>query len=827
MVMRSMIKLTYRSIRTFLGRYLALLLIVTLGVGFFSGLKITKDAMANACENFLTEQSFYDFQCYSTLGFTQSDVSALSSLSFVQEAEGFQTFDALVEYQTDNHMQQGSKPFHFLTLPERVSLPSLTAGRMPKAADECLADDEIFTEKDIGSQIEITSVSNGEISEQLCNTTYTIVGLADSPMYIGLERGSTNIGNGTLEGYFYLLPSAFKSEVFTEIQLTLTEDAPIYSDQYDDLIESHEDEVFDTCQELATVRYNELLLQTGLPQEMAEQSGLSQPQTYVLTRNENSGYVSFENDTSIVSGIANIFPVFFILIAMLVCITTMTRMVEEERTQIGVLKALGFRDGTITAKYLLYAGSASVIGWLAGYFLGTWILPKIFWMAYQPLYDFSSLPYYASFPLAILTLVVSLIGILVSTWLSCRKELGSMPANLLRPRAAKNGKRICLERVTPLWKRLSFLQKITLRNMVRYKQRLVMMLVGIGCCAGLVVTGFGVRDSMLDTTVMQYDMVQTYDAEVSFAAGTQEQIAEPLSNIDDVEDTLFCSVKRLNVSNGNNSFTAGVYSFADTGSVGNFWDFHTGEKTISFPGTGEAIVGKKVAQKLSLQVGDSVTLKDPSVGELTVKVSGIFDNYIDNFVMISADTYQTGFGEWQSNTALLHLQGTADDMEKTAETLTGINGITGVLQLSVTRENIDSVMSCMNYVIWMVILFSGALAFIVIFNLTNINLAERSREIATVEVLGFYPKETESYVLRENLVLSIIASLIGLPIGVLFHYVVMQMIQIDLISFPTFIAPLSFLYAFLCTLFFAVLVNLFMRRRIVNVHMAESLKAVE
>lgn len=812
--MTSIVKLTCRSIRSFFGRYMALLLIVMLSVSFFAGLKVTKDAMAGTCEDYFVAQNFYDYRLLSTLGFTEEDVDQVTQLSFVEAAEGLKSLDAIMEWE-DN-----SRSFHLLSLPESVSLPSLAAGRMPEEENECLADAGAFEEEDIGSVLSLA----GEGEDSLAYTEYTIVGLVHSPAYLGLDRGTTNIGNGSLDGFLYLPASSFTTEAYTEMQLTLSETAPIYSKEYEELVESHENELTELCQELAEDRYNDLLAQTGLPVELAEQAGIAEPEVYVLTREENAGYVSFENDTSILSGIANIFPVFFVLIAMLVCITTITRMVDEERTQIGVLKALGFGNGAISAKYLLYAGSATLIGWLIGFFLGTWGLPQVFWFAYRALYDFAPLSYLFSPSLALLTLVVSMIGILGSTWLSCRKELGSRPALLLRPRAAKTGKRVFLERITPLWKHLRFLQKVTLRNMFRYKQRLVMMLVGISCCAGLVLTAFGVRDSMVDTGSLQYETVQKYDMEVSFTEGTEETVQETLAEIDGIDGVQLCSLHRMDVRTDDTSLTVSLYSFASAETLASFWDLHTGEEAVSFPEEGEAVVGRKVAEKLALSVGDAMEVQNTDLRTTTVTVSGIFDNYVDNVVLMSADTYQSAFDGWQANTALLNVSG---DTEALAETLTGQEAFTGVTQLSATRENIDSALSCLDYIISLIVLFSGALAFIVIFNLTNINLAERSREIATVEVLGFYPRETESYVLRENLVLSVLASIIGLPLGVLFHRIVMHMIVIDAMYFPAQITPLSFVLAFVCTVVFAVAVNLFMKRRIGKINMAESLKAVE
>lgn len=826
----SILKLTRRTIRSFFGRYMALLLIVALGAGFFAGLKITTDAMVNTGDLYLAEQNLYDFRLYSTLGFTQEDVDSFAALPGVSAAEGTVSVDALVNYEDGEHSVK------LMAVTKRVNLPSLEAGRMPSAEGECLADAKLFDEDDIGQVIYLAEENSESVSGALTGDAFTIVGTAHSPLYLSLDRGAANIGSGSLYAFLYLPLDSFTSEVFTEVSVTLTETAKIYSDEYDELIEAYKETVTDECTRLADERYETLLADNGLTDEMAqmlgfdgltelaESFGISQPQTYVLTRAENAGYVSFENDTAILSGVANIFPVFFILIAMLVCITTITRMVDEERTQIGVLKAMGFSSGAITAKYLLYAGSATVIGWALGFFACTWGLPKIFWFAYNALYNFAPLAYLFSPTLAGLTLAASLVGILGSAWLSCRKELSSVPAQLIRPRAAKNGKRILLEHLTILWNRLSFLQKITLRNMFRYKKRFIMMLVGIGCCAGLVVTAFGVRDSMIEVGTVQFETIQMYDLEVTFEAGEEDAAREVLDGLEEAEAYLPANIDRVDLLGKANMNSISLMSFADTDGLSGFWDFHSGEEDIPFPERGEVLVSAKIAEKLGLTEGETLEIRNTDMQTCTLTVSGIFENYIYNFVILSAETYTDAFGAWQANSALVRING---DSEETARLLTDSGAFTGVSQLATTKHNVDSALSCLDYIIWMVVLFSGALAFIVIFNLTNINLAERSREIATVQVLGFYPKETGSYVLRENLVLSVLASIIGLPLGTLFHRAVMSMIVIDMFTFQVKIRPVSYVLALICTVIFAVIVNLVMKRQINKIQMVESLKAVE
>jgi putative ABC transport system permease protein len=838
----SVCKMTWRSIRNLFGRYFALLLIVMLSVGFFSGLKITKSAMADTAGQYLNAQSFYDFEMISTWGYSEENVEAFRTLSYVREAEGGYAMDALLTYDDNEN------PYQLISIPEKINLPSLVAGRMPKAEDECLADSRCFTEADIGAKITLSENNTEDVLSGLEEHEYTIVGLANSPLYLNLDRGTTGIGSGAREGFLYILPENYTEETYTAVYATLTETAEIYSSAYDDLIETYEEEMTETAEKEADDRYQELLSDMGIPEDMAETYGFKAPEVYVLTRDENTGYVSFESDTSIISGISNIFPLFFIIIAMLVCITTMSRMVDEERTQIGVLKAMGLSNGRIAAKYMLYAGSATAIGWAIGFFAGTWGLPQIFWKAYGALYGFAPMKYYFHPYLAVLTLAAALLGLLGSTWIACRRELFAAPAQLIRPRAAKAGKRILLERIFPFWNRLSFLRKITIRNMFRYKKRLVMMLIGIGCCTALLVTGFGVRDSMIDIGSLQYGQIQKYDYEVGFSGDDILPVKTILDENDDVKDALFCDLQRVDLYGAEKFSSVNLLSFSEeeAENLSSFWDLKSDGECLAFPKKGCALVSRRVAEKLSLEVGDSFEIEDADMQTMTVEVSGVFENYVDNYVIVFEETMEEAFGEWAENTALVRVSDTSGgsvgisgeiDNDFTIDTiikdddlakkLNAADEITSVTALSSAKETVENAMSCLDYIIWLIVLFAGALAFVVIFNLTNINLAERSREIATVEVLGFYPNETRSYVLRENLVLSVLAGILGLPLGTIFHRVVMGMILVDGMTFDVHIAPVSYLMALICTVAFALLVNLFMRRQIEKIPMAESLKAVE
>lgn len=868
--MRATIKLTIRSIRASLARYLALLLIVFLGVGFFAGLKVTRSAMTGTCAQYLRQQNFSDLQLISTLGLTEGDVRAFAALDGIEKAEGTVSVDVMLEVR--GHAQA----LRLHALPQSINRPRLVAGRLPKKKDECLADDRLFSEKDIGRTLKVVEDSASGDGVQVRSDELTITGLCSSPLYLGRDRGSTSIGSGTLQGFLYVPKETLKSSACTGIDLTFSEERTIYSSAYDRLAQKNRKRVRALLESRAKKRYEDLAdeivtsaQQRALVQVQAEaamripvltpkktrqkildemtrkaleavpsrkelirKAGLQQADLYVLTRRQNAGYVSFESDTSILSGIADLFPLFFVAIGMLVCVTTMSRMVEEDRTQIGTLKALGYSDAAVTARYLLYAGSATVLGWLLGFFGGTLAIPRLFWLAYSSQYNFAPLIWVFSPSLAAITLAVSLAGILGSTWIACRRDLQDTPAALIRPRSLKAGKRILLERVRPLWRHLTFLQKITLRNMFRYKQRLAMMVAGIGCCTALIVTSFGVGDTMAPVAERQYTKIQHYDLEAGFDPEKTDQAAleKKLGEMDAVKGFLPCRLLTVDLSgkgsSGPSMTSVPLYSLTreDSRNLSAFWTLRRDGQGLSFPGRGEALVSRKIAEKLGLSAGDVLIIRDADLQELKVRVSGIFDNTVGNSVFVRADTCREGFGTARANAFLLRVQGSA---KGTAERLTRIDGIRSITSLAEAREKVDTSLDCLGYIITLMVLFSGALAFLVTFNLTNINLAERSREIATVEVLGFYPRETSSYVLRENVILSVLASLIGLPVGTAFHHAVMRLIVIDAMAFDLTIRPGSYLLAVVCTIAFSLIVDLFMRRQIRRISMAESLKAVE
>lgn len=577
-----------------------------------------------------------------------------------------------------------------------------------------------------------------------------------------------------------------------------------------------EEETADAEAELADAR-----------QELAD---LEKPDTYVLTRDENIGYACYESDSSIIEGIAGVFPVFFFLVAALVCMTTMARMVEEQRTQIGVLKALGYGKGSIVGKYLFYSGSAALIGCITGFLVGSYVFPKVIWTAYGIMYRLGDIEVMLDWRLALISLVVSLLCSMGTTAATCRYELTEMAAQLMRPKAPKAGKRIILEKIPFLWNRMSFLVKVSMRNIFRYKQRFFMMVFGIGGCTALLVTGFGVKDSISSIIDSQYGEIQINDLNVVFSEPYYEMDSSEFEAVMETyaQEYMIAFEESIDLYYGEETRSVNLVIPEKPEEIGACLNLHTPDgEAIAYPGTGEAVLTKKLAEKSGISVGDEVSLRDEDGNSLTVRVSGISENFIYNYVYLSPETWTAQIGqEPEYRSAYLNVQEGQDVYEVSAAVM-NCKGVSSVTAYEDMRVRFGSMMESLNYVVLLIIICAGSLAFIVLYNLTNINITERLREIATIKVLGFYRNETASYVFRENLMLTGVGTLVGLVMGKYLHEFVMYKVDIDMIAFDVHIAPLSILYSILLTFVFAAVVCCVMNRKLDAINMAESMKSIE
>lgn len=1172
----NMWKSTFREIKQSFGRFMAIFSIVALGVSLFSGLKVIQSAMVQTTDEYLREKTFYNYRVISTLGYEQEDVDFLAARQDVRMAEGAVTFDILCK--TADNSEMVMKTFN---LPENIGSIELMAGRMPEAADECIADSHCFTQEAIGQKLTLSDTNAEDDLEKFAYGEYTIVGIAQSPNYIQFERGNTSLGNGRIAGFLYLPMEGFDTDFFTEILVKFDEDYKIYSDEYDAFMDEKESEWEELAQEAADHRYDrimkeaeaeladanqefeekkaeaeteledakieladakkeledgdkkiaegkkeladgrkeledgrdmleknrarlhdaeqeiasgtqeleagdrqleenrklleekeaqaaegrrkleegqigldeqkirlaaageqltqvkesvkllreqldackeqlgamtpeqqkevlapleqgidallsnleamgtvqedhteaatgtetqnltadqrvyqmeakltaaeeaiaaqEAVISEGLVQlekaqaeldvqrekldeadkqlasakeelsaaqaqtdasreelelgkrqvkagwsafsqgeaELAKAEGrladgetellekekeladgwkeyrdgleeyqegyqeyieeiaegeakiadakqeiadIEKPETYVLGRETNIGYVCFENDSAIVDGIANVFPVFFFAVAALVCITTMNRMVEEQRTQIGILKALGYSRAAIMGKYLFYSGTAAITGCILGYFFGTWFFPKIIWAAYGSMYDVDDIVYVFDGGLLIFSLAVSAACSMGTTYLTCRKEFSEVAAELMRPKAPKAGKRVVLEQIPFLWKRMKFLHKVSYRNVFRYKKRFFMMVIGIGGCTGLLLTGFGIRDSIANIANDQYDRIQIYDVNVMLADEVTGETKALLQNVADgrVKDALFVMEKAIDLVTEDSIKTIDLVAVDEEDDISAYVTLKNemGD-VLTYPKNGECILSRKIADTYELKIGDHVKFVDENNHEMELTLSGITENYLYNYVYMTTETYEQYLGEKAvMKSVYMNVKDDVDSHKLSAD-LMKEDKVASATVLSDSKERFTSMIQSLNLIVAVIIICAAFLAFIVLYNLTNINITERIREIATIKVLGFYKNETASYIFRENLILTSIGALAGLFLGNVFHAFVMSQIQVDQVAFAVRILPMSYLYSILLTFLFAFVVNLFMSGKLENVSMTESLKSVD
>ena len=1096
---RSIIKLTKREIRSSLGRYLAIFAIIALGAGLFVGLRLSRPDFLETYNNYTNKTNFYDFRLVSTLGLTDEDIAEVKKMDGVKLAEGAVGADFLFNTADEDNLIMMAQ-----SIPENVNQIKLKAGRMPEKANECLADPDMYSKDDIGSTIKLSKDNSEQTFDTFAYDEYTIVGLADSVLYINMERGSSTLGNGSVKGYIYIPADGFSTDYYTDIYVCVDSEGYVYSDEYeqstqeyvdglekfmseravirrdaiiddamsqlddakkqyedgkaqydaakadydagyaeytkkksdteaqlekarkeienaermmgdssvidqkqaeldaakaeldkgqaeyerglqqfnakaklaygavDEQIAYYENRISDKQNDIAAQnaeieslnaqlaeaqangdslkvrliewkiktandrisrdnadieRYNERLevhrqkraevdaelepyrkqledakaqLDAGYAQiesgqaeldaarEMISSGGaqleaakkqyeqgkaeaergfaeaekelasgkaqldaakaeldkgaaeldsaekqiknINHADTYVLDRDTNAGYVCFESDTNVVQSVASVFPVFFFLVAALVCLTTMTRMIADQRTQIGIMKALGYSSGAIMGKYMFYSGSATVLGSIFGIAAGSFAFPAIVWFGYGLIYNLSGLMFTMNWPLAARITAANLAVTLLVTWYCCAKELKCAPAELIRPKAPEAGKRILLERIPVVWNDMSFMQKVSARNIMRYKKRIFMMLLGIGGCTALVLTALGLNDTIQNVVMRQYDDIILYDYEITMAYDMNEEEQEIFFSDagDDIKDAVFLYRGLAEVSDGD-AIKNATLTVTDGKKLCKYIDLSYDGEPIDYPGRGEAAINYNLARQLGgIEVGDEIKLTTSEKKELTVTVSALFDNYVDSFVFISPETCEEQLGEVPEYKSALANAPDGADINRCAEALThDVDGVRGVTLSTDIKERMSSMLDGLLVVVAAIILCAGLLAFIVLYNLTNINISERIREIATLKVLGFYPNEAAHYVFRENLILTGAGAVFGLGLGVALHAFVMNAIKVDMMYFKPHISFLSFAVSIVITFVFAVIVNAIMRRRIDNIDMAGALKSIE
>lgn len=556
---------------------------------------------------------------------------------------------------------------------------------------------------------------------------------------------------------------------------------------------------------------------------------------YVLTRESSYSFRDYESSANRMKAIATVFPLFFIIVAGLVCLTTMTRMVEEERGLIGTYKALGYGKATIALKYVIYAFLASLTGAVIGCAAGLKLFPYIIYESWNIIYQMPAIKYASHTILSVVAVASLILVTLIATLYSCYNELSEVPSALMRPKAPKNGKKILLEH-TFIWKHLSFTKKVTMRNIFLYKKRFFMTVIGIAGCGALITAGFGIKDSVQSIIDNQYGQIIHYDNILVFNknadSDARNNLSDKISSDEYYKSSLmdYAYTAEVKIPGSADDYSTEITVVNDTSAYMDYVTFRTrrSKKTIELDDSG-VIISEKLAKDLNVKEGDNVLIHDEDNKQATVKVSGVMEMYINNYIFMTSEYYSQVFGYTPDNNRILGiLTSDGDDIQSVIgdRYLTDNN----VKSLTFVKANItrfENMIQSLDLVTWVLIISAGMLAFVVLYNLTNVNISERIREIATIKVLGFYDREVGEYVYRENIILTLIGGVFGLLLGMALHAYIMTTIELDGVMFGTKINISSFLISYGITILFSLLINIFMYPSLKKIPMVESLKSVE
>ncbi len=614
-----------------------------------------------------------------------------------------------------------------------------------------------------------------------------------------------------------------QNEDFLAAEATLRENQEMLEDGEEDYNQGAEE------YEAARAEAEETIgdAQTEIDEVQQELDQMKPAEIYVLDRNSNYGFVSYDQNAQRMENLAHMFPLIFFIVAALVCLTTMTRMVEEQRTEIGSIKAMGYGTGTIAGKFLLYGAIAALCGGVAGVAIGATLIPWVIFTSYGILYNLPSLHLELYWTLCIGAVAAGLFCTTAATLWAMLSTARQTPAALMRPKAPRAGKRIILECIPFLWKHFRFSVKVSCRNLLRYKKRFFMTVIGIAGCTALLIAGLGLHTSVFSIIEVQYGDIYRYDMLISLEAETEEQAKAPealLAEEKNVRSMAAAYTKAATIENQEGYLTVTDDPTSLYQQI-TLRDMETGA-LVSIPKDG-VLVDKKLAELLEVSVGDEITVECGK--KATARVSGIVEQYVRHYVYMDADYYRQLFGETYLPNELM--VSVADDSEETVEQLSGklmeLEGVSGVANITATAENFKETMNAVNAAVTVIIVSAMALALVVLYNLTNINITERIRELATIKVLGFYDGEVGMYIYRENIALTVLGIALGQVLGKFLCAYLIRTVEMDFLMFGRSASPVDYIWSVVLSAVFALLVNFMMFFRMRNIDMVQSLKSVE
>ena len=802
-----LLKNSLKKIKKSFGRYLSLVLIILLGVGFYTGIIVSVPNIKDVQTEYYNDKNAMDIKILSTLGFNDDDILAISEVNDIDVAVGTYSIDTLVN----------DEVVRVHALEETINEVLLISGKLPTKNNECVADAAFYK---VGDKIKIRDDSNN-----LSVLEYDVVGTIYSPLYTGNEYGSSDIGNGKLKSFIYVDKDNFNYEYYTEVFVSIDidkdDDIP-YADDYNDKVDDVIDNLEDVKIERLGIRTLEIV---NSSYGMITKESLSGHDWFIMDRDEAiASYSILGSQYTQVTTIANIIPIFFIIIVALMTSNTMARMVTEERGEMGTFLSLGFSNKKVISTYLMYVLSATLTGAILGYFIGTITLPQLVYNCF-PIY-FPEIKYSFDLGLLILSVFVSCILMVSVTIYSCVKELKNKPAYLLRPVAPKSGKKILLERCNFIWSRLSFSMKITMRNISRYKNRVLITLIGTSGCTFLIMLGFALRDSISMVGTKQYNDIFKYDNLIILNKEVLEMTDElslEFSNL--ISDELLLSQSSYKAISDKDNLDVYIVVPDDEELFSEYFILkeENSEKRLSI--NDGIIVTPKIAERFDVGIGETLIIESSDKTKYRFKINGITENYVSNYIYMTKEKYKEIFREDVTYNVVVSKN--VEDSDMIARKLLDSGKILSINFSKDLLKTANEMVDGLNEVVVLLVVISCMLAFTVLYNLTSINISERTREIATLKVLGFRDLESNEYIYRETFITVIIGIILGLIITPPLHGIVMDFLEVDTLVFLKTIKIESYLYAAILTFIFAIIMQWVTFIKMKKINMIESLKSVE
>lgn len=815
-----LLKHIFMKIKDNYKRFLSLICMAFLGVGFYAGIQSSSPDMLKTLDNFYDENNVYDISIISNVGLTEDDLLKLSKIKNVELAINIQEKDTYLEIEENNYVVK------LIEYNSQMNNVYIKEGRLPKNNNEVSVDNALLENNNLKLGDSIT----------IDGKKYSIVGNVISPLYFSAERPNSNLGSGKVDYYIYVYNGSLDLEAYSNIYITV-KGAKKYltnSDSYKKLINNVKKDIDLIKDKQQDIRYDELysdIIETSETYGISiDESKFIKPKWYIYDRLDNTSYKELINASDNLKKIGNIFPIIFFAISVLVSLISMMRMIEEDRVENGTLKSLGYNSFHITLKYVIYSLLATTIGSSIGAIFGSYIIPSVIWNIYKKIFFIPKFIYLLKSDYNALGLWICILCICGTSVIVCIKNLREVPANLMRPKAPKSGKKILLERINFIWKKLKFSDKITIRNIFRYKSRVITTILGIAGCTALILAGFGLKDSIKDVTDFQFNNIIKYDKMLMTNESiNQIDIEKELLNDDKVENFTNVNTQNIKVLFNDEQQEVTMITPDDFNSISksiSLIDLKT-NNIIDNISDNSCIISEKTAKLLDIDVGDKISLLDNDNNKYDIKVSYIIKNYINQYLYINKNTYNNLFKDYKINSVLISLK----DEDKNSKDFDKKYISNGYALTIVDNDDIKSSMNDMlgsiDSIVAILIIAAASLAFVVLYNLSNINISERKREIATLKVLGFYPSEVDKYINRETVLLTILGIGIGLLFGSYLSHFIISTCEPDYIMFDRHVYTLSYFYSLFITVIFTIIVTIVTHFNLKKINMVTSLKNVE